>query len=315
MANEFSWSTINCQKRRIQGRTGKSEEEEKGERKVHCEVEVISWRERRIKAEIVVKADVESVWNALTDYERLADFVPNLVSRCSISIIVNAQELTCKNSLSPSWENLVGAERTTKGALLAYRSSGCVGSPRTSKISKHQLTLVEAQNFNRDIDLIRLLHNFEASSLMTLDTLQFPETGIGSQQTTLSKWYGIFTGSTVKGFSLSTWNLIGLGRLKLFKIMLLQIVHIPLLLVELDGWKSGENGTVAAPFKLLAVADMENHRELIFSMVDGDFKKFEGKWSVKAGKSSIHAQWLEERVVTKSVNTLVELVMQDSQIF
>lgn len=38
--------------------------------------------------------------------------------------------------------------------------------------------------------------------------------------------------------------------------MLLQIVHIPLLLVELDGWKSGENGTVAAPFKLLAVADM-----------------------------------------------------------
>ncbi|KAK3411291.1 hypothetical protein EUGRSUZ_I00052 [Eucalyptus grandis] len=50
-----------------------------GERKVHCEVEVISWRERRIKGDISVKADVESVWNALTDYERLADFVPNLV--------------------------------------------------------------------------------------------------------------------------------------------------------------------------------------------------------------------------------------------
>ncbi|KAK9292247.1 hypothetical protein L1049_020211 [Liquidambar formosana] len=56
------------------------EEEEKGdERKVHCEVEVISWRERRIKAETWVNADVESVWNALTDYERLADFVPNLI--------------------------------------------------------------------------------------------------------------------------------------------------------------------------------------------------------------------------------------------
>lgn len=51
------------------------------ERKVNCEVEVISWRERRIKAEISVNADVESVWDALTDYERLADFVPNLVSR------------------------------------------------------------------------------------------------------------------------------------------------------------------------------------------------------------------------------------------
>ena len=26
-----------------------------------------------------------------------------------------------------------------------------------------------------------------------------------------------------------------------------------------------------------------NHRELHFSMVDGDFKKFEGKWSLKSG--------------------------------
>lgn len=52
-----------------------------GDRKVHCEVEVISWRERKIKAEILVNADIESVWNALTDYERLADFIPNLVCR------------------------------------------------------------------------------------------------------------------------------------------------------------------------------------------------------------------------------------------
>lgn len=51
------------------------------QRKVHCEVEVISWRERKIKARILVNADVESVWNALTDYERLADFIPNLVCR------------------------------------------------------------------------------------------------------------------------------------------------------------------------------------------------------------------------------------------
>ncbi|KAF3646148.1 putative protein phosphatase 2C 15-like [Capsicum annuum] len=50
------------------------------EKKVRCEVEVVSWRERKIKAEIFVNADVDSVWNALTDYERLADFVPNLVS-------------------------------------------------------------------------------------------------------------------------------------------------------------------------------------------------------------------------------------------
>jgi hypothetical protein len=55
--------------------------DEKEEKKVHCEMEVISWRERRIKAEISVNADIESVWNALTDYERLADFIPNLVCR------------------------------------------------------------------------------------------------------------------------------------------------------------------------------------------------------------------------------------------
>ena len=56
-------------------------EEGEGEREVHCEVEVISWRERRIKAQILVYADIQSVWNSLTDYERLADFIPNLVCR------------------------------------------------------------------------------------------------------------------------------------------------------------------------------------------------------------------------------------------
>lgn len=50
-------------------------------RKVKCEVEVISWRERRVKSEVQVDADVDSVWNALTDYERLADFIPNLIFR------------------------------------------------------------------------------------------------------------------------------------------------------------------------------------------------------------------------------------------
>ncbi|XP_052188806.1 uncharacterized protein LOC127799110 isoform X2 [Diospyros lotus] len=55
-------------------------QEEGGERTVNCEVEVISWRERRVKAQVLVNSDIELVWNALTDYERLADFIPNLVS-------------------------------------------------------------------------------------------------------------------------------------------------------------------------------------------------------------------------------------------
>ena len=55
--------------------------EEEERKLVYCEVEVISWRERRIKAQISIHAHIQSVWNALTDYERLADYIPNLVSR------------------------------------------------------------------------------------------------------------------------------------------------------------------------------------------------------------------------------------------
>ncbi|KAH0907666.1 hypothetical protein HID58_039493 [Brassica napus] len=55
------------------------DDEERGERKVRCEVDVISWRERRIRGEIWVDSDSQSVWDVLTDYERLADFIPNLV--------------------------------------------------------------------------------------------------------------------------------------------------------------------------------------------------------------------------------------------
>ncbi|KAF6152767.1 hypothetical protein GIB67_004596 [Kingdonia uniflora] len=55
------------------------EKEEEEDRMVHCEVDVISWRERRIRGTVVVLADIECVWTALTDYERLADFIPNLL--------------------------------------------------------------------------------------------------------------------------------------------------------------------------------------------------------------------------------------------
>lgn len=55
--------------------------EEEGDREVHCELQVVSWRERRVKADISINADINSVWNSLTDYEHLADFIPNLVWR------------------------------------------------------------------------------------------------------------------------------------------------------------------------------------------------------------------------------------------
>ncbi|KAL3689399.1 hypothetical protein R1sor_015708 [Riccia sorocarpa] len=49
------------------------------DRNVEVEVEVVSWRERHIKAHICVEASDQMVWNVLTDYERLAEFIPNLV--------------------------------------------------------------------------------------------------------------------------------------------------------------------------------------------------------------------------------------------
>lgn len=46
---------------------------------VDCRVDVISWRERHITASIVINANEQNVWDVLTEYERLAEFIPNLV--------------------------------------------------------------------------------------------------------------------------------------------------------------------------------------------------------------------------------------------
>eukprot|EP00250_Pteridium_aquilinum_P019919 c24624_g1_i1 orf=315-2870(-) len=49
-----------------------------------CHVEVVSWRERRITASIEIEASPQRVWEVLTDYERLSEFIPNLI--CSEKI-------------------------------------------------------------------------------------------------------------------------------------------------------------------------------------------------------------------------------------
>lgn len=74
------WQSINGETHSNQSTIAAVTENGEQEREVECEVEVISWRERRIKAELLVNADLRSVGKALTDYEKLADFVPNLVS-------------------------------------------------------------------------------------------------------------------------------------------------------------------------------------------------------------------------------------------
>jgi hypothetical protein len=51
------------------------------EREVQCQVEAVSWRERHISASVYIAASEAHVWKVLTDYERLAEFVPNLIRR------------------------------------------------------------------------------------------------------------------------------------------------------------------------------------------------------------------------------------------
>ncbi|MGB5915794.1 MAG: SRPBCC family protein [Phormidesmis sp.] len=47
---------------------------------VNISTEKRSARERRISASIVIPQPVEQVWQVITDYERLADFIPSLTS-------------------------------------------------------------------------------------------------------------------------------------------------------------------------------------------------------------------------------------------
>ncbi|XP_027769980.1 uncharacterized protein LOC107024517 isoform X2 [Solanum pennellii] len=58
------------------GEEGSDEEEEDGG--VETEIEKMGKNRRRIRSKIVVKASLQSVWEVLTDYERLADFIPGL---------------------------------------------------------------------------------------------------------------------------------------------------------------------------------------------------------------------------------------------
>ncbi|KAK3145542.1 hypothetical protein QOZ80_3BG0254230 [Eleusine coracana subsp. coracana] len=53
--------------------------EERAAPGVQCDVDVVSWRERRVLGSVSVAADVDTLWQVITDYERLADFIPNLV--------------------------------------------------------------------------------------------------------------------------------------------------------------------------------------------------------------------------------------------
>ncbi|XP_024517251.1 uncharacterized protein LOC9663170 isoform X1 [Selaginella moellendorffii] len=70
--------------RRRSGRRGDDECSDAEKYHVECKVDVISWRERFISATITIEADINRVWEVLTDYERLAEFIPNLIHSARI---------------------------------------------------------------------------------------------------------------------------------------------------------------------------------------------------------------------------------------
>lgn len=49
---------------------------------VEVQIEKIAERQRQITAQVQIPHPVERVWKVLTDYEALADFIPNLAKSC-----------------------------------------------------------------------------------------------------------------------------------------------------------------------------------------------------------------------------------------
>lgn len=66
------------------GNENSDEEEEENELEygdgvgVYIEIEKLESNSRRIRSRIEIDAPLQTVWNILTDYERLADFIPGL---------------------------------------------------------------------------------------------------------------------------------------------------------------------------------------------------------------------------------------------
>lgn len=102
---------------------------------VQCDVDVVSWRERRVFASVAVAADVDTVWRVITDYERLAEFIPNLVHRSTFylsfsCVIANSRMLI---------EGLIG------GNLCVVRQrSGRIPCPHQGRVWLEQRGLQQA---------------------------------------------------------------------------------------------------------------------------------------------------------------------------
>ncbi|KAL8166285.1 hypothetical protein V2J09_007784 [Rumex salicifolius] len=190
------------------------EEREVWGRRVDCEVEVISWRERRIRGEINVNSDVESVWNALTDYEHLADFIPNLVC------------------------------------------SGRIPCPHPGRIWLEQRGQQRALYWHIEARVVLDLKEFLKSvSLCYSISHKLVRNGEGNVSANLFD------------YKLSVRIEKGNGN-ELNKAAVKEVCDCV------------NNRLITA--KLFVV--QSNERELHFSMVDGDFKKFEGKWCIKSSE-------------------------------
>ncbi|XP_010542826.1 PREDICTED: uncharacterized protein LOC104815911 isoform X2 [Tarenaya hassleriana] len=59
---------------------GKTEEELLGEDGVFIEIKKLGKNSRRVRSKVGIEASLDSVWNVLTSYDKLSDFIPALVA-------------------------------------------------------------------------------------------------------------------------------------------------------------------------------------------------------------------------------------------
>ncbi|XP_038708749.1 uncharacterized protein LOC120003750 isoform X1 [Tripterygium wilfordii] len=83
---------------------------------VYIEIERLGKRTRRIRAKIAIEASLDTIWDILTDYEKLADFIPGL----AVSQLVEKREKFARLYQIGQQNLLFGLKFNAKGILDCY---------------------------------------------------------------------------------------------------------------------------------------------------------------------------------------------------
>ncbi|XVF80368.1 hypothetical protein PTKIN_Ptkin15bG0064200 [Pterospermum kingtungense] len=83
---------------------------------VFIEIKKLGGNSRRIRSKIVIEASLDTVWNILTDYEKLADFIPGL----AVSKIVEKKDKFARLYQIGQQNLPLGLKFNAKGVLDCY---------------------------------------------------------------------------------------------------------------------------------------------------------------------------------------------------